>query len=86
MVSRAGVHETALQLLTSVLKSPVWLNESYIHEQVKISLFMLQDGIDHQSVFVIAQLPVLASLHWFPREMAYCNQQKPAQGPKGMLS
>ena len=42
---------------------------------------MVPDGIDHQFVFVIAQLLILTYLHWFPREMAYWNQQKPTQGP-----
>ena len=71
MVSRVGIPETALQLPTSVLKTPVWLNDSYIHEQLKIGLHMLLDHINHQSVFVIAQFPVLACLHQFLREMAY---------------
>ena len=77
MVSRVGTLETALQLSMSVLKTPVWLNDSYIHEQIKISLGMLPDGINHQYVFVITQLLVLSFLHQFPREMA----QKPEQGP-----
>ena len=71
MVSRVGIPETAPQLLTSVLKTPIWLNDSSIHEQLKISLCMLMDGIHHWSVIVIAQLPVLACLHQFPRKMAY---------------
>ena len=71
MVSRFSILETALQSLTLMLKTSIWLNDSYVHEQLKISLHMLLDGIDHQSVFVIAQLPVLACLHQFPREMAY---------------
>ena len=66
MVFSVSTPETALQLPTSVLKTPVWLNDSYIHEQFEISLCMLLDGINHQSVFVIAQLPVLACLHQFP--------------------
>ena len=78
--SRVCIPETAPQSPTSVLKTPVWLNERYVHEQLMIGLCMLLDGIDHQFVFVIAQLPVLACLCWFPREMAYGNQQKPAQG------
>ena len=50
MVSRVGISENAPPSPTSVLKPPVWLNDSYVHEQLKISLHMLSDGIDHQSV------------------------------------
>ena len=28
------------------------MNDSYVHEQLKIGLHILPDGIDHQSVFV----------------------------------
>ena len=62
MVSRAGIPETAPQFPTLVLKTPVWLNDSYIHEQLRIGLHMLPDGINHQSVFVLAQLPILPCL------------------------
>ena len=86
MVSRVGALETAPQLSTSVLKTPVSLNDSYVHEWLKISLCMLLDGVNHQSVFVIAQFQVQACLSQSPREMAYCNQQKPAQEPQGRLS
>ena len=71
MVSRVDIPETAPQSLTSVLKTSMWLNDSYVHEQLKISLHMLPDGIGHQSVFVVVQLPVLTCLHQFPREMVY---------------
>ena len=41
-----------------MLKTLVLLNDSYAHESLKIDLHMLPGGIDHQSVFVIAQLPI----------------------------
>ena len=50
MVSRVDIPGTVPQLSTSVPKTPIWLNDSYIHEQLKIGLHMLPDGIDHQSV------------------------------------
>ena len=71
MVSRVGIPETAPQSPTSVLKTLICLNDSYVHEQLKIVLYILPDGIDYWSVFVIAQLPVIACLHQFPKEMAY---------------
>ena len=38
MASIVGISETALQLTTSVLRTPVWLNDSYTHEQFKDQL------------------------------------------------
>ena len=71
MVSRVGIPETALQLPTLMLKTLILLNDSYAHKQLTIGFHMLPDGIDHQSVFMIAWLPILTYLHWFPGEMAY---------------
>ena len=51
MVSKVSISETAPQLPTSVLKTPVWLNDSYIHEELKIGLHMLPDSMDHQSFY-----------------------------------
>ena len=62
MASRAGIPETASQLPTSVLRTPVWLNDDYIHKQLKTVSCMPLDGINHQTVSVAAQLPVLACL------------------------
>ena len=59
MVSRVGIPETALQLPTLVLKILVLLNDSYTHEELKVNLHVLLDGIDHHSVFVIAWLSIL---------------------------
>ena len=71
MAPGAGIPETALQSTTSMLGILVWLNDSYTHEQLKTGLHMLQGGINHQVVSVIAQLPALTCSHQFPREMAY---------------
>ena len=46
-----------------MLGTSVCLNGSYAHEQLKNGLDRLPDGTDHQSVSVIAQLPVIACLH-----------------------
>ena len=66
-----GIPETAPQSPTLVLKTLVLLNDSYFYEQLMIGWCMLPGGIDHQSVFVIAQLPIPTCLLWSPKEMAY---------------
>ena len=71
MASRAGIPETALQLPTSVLRTPAWLNGSYTPEQLRTGSHMPPDGINHQTVSVIVQLPVLACSHHFLGGTAY---------------
>ena len=70
MSSKVGIPETALISPTLVLKTLVSLNDRYAHEELGIGLHMLLDGIDHQSVFGIAQLLIPTYLYQFLGEMA----------------
>ena len=80
MVSRVSIPETAWQSPTLVLKTLVLLNDSYAHEGLEISLHMLPDDIDHQSVFGIAQLLILNLLASVSRRNGLSKSAKASTG------